>query len=74
MPYHYPDERNVVERLLDADYVFEVSRYPDAPLHSEDRLLYADPNSGRVLIARAPLSESRIDLTVRSRTDPRYRT
>ena len=49
------DEFNTVEDLIDNAYTFEVSRFPDVPMNTKDRLIYADDNTGHSLIARAPL-------------------
>jgi hypothetical protein len=49
-------ETNLIETLVAAAYTFEVSRFPDTPLNPNDRLIYADADTGRLLIARAPLA------------------
>lgn len=41
--------------LIEAGFTLEVSRYPDIPVSREDRVLYADRRTGRLLIARAPV-------------------
>jgi hypothetical protein len=41
--------------LLKGDFLFEVARFPDAPLKPGDHRLLTDRRSGQVLIARAPV-------------------
>lgn len=41
--------------LLEDGFTVELARFPDTPLGPGDRLLYTDPGTGQVLIARAPI-------------------
>ena len=59
------EKTTTLEQILNDGFTLEVSRFPDAPLEPSDQVLYRDPYTGRVIIARAPL-------VLLPGTDPRY--
>ena len=42
--------------LMIEGFILEVSRFSDTPLNKGDRVVYTDRDSGRIVIARAPIS------------------
>lgn len=48
-----------LEYILSAGFILDVLPYADAPLASEDQVIFADELTGQVIVARAPIQGSR---------------
>ena len=48
------------DQLAEEGFTLEVCRLSDIPLGPEDRLLYARPDGGPILVARAPVQLERV--------------
>lgn len=67
-----PNKTQTIEEILKNGFTLEISRFPDAPLARGDQVLYAEPYSGRILIARAPLCPG--NFTACPQTNPPHRS
>jgi len=59
IPPIMPKSRRI-EQMVEDGWTLEVSRFLDVPLGPKDRLLLADSEHGRLLIARAPIRSDSI--------------